>query len=623
MTLRFTGTPEELKNTLSSILNDDEGEWDFLNENVIRFIRTKGGILNYYLSTGTINFQGKPPEEKKHLEDEVRHLLSSSPISTSDPSPVDSNNEKEEESLLSHTYSPLQSEESTPDPVQDFPSLPTNKIPATTDETSVESDKENWEKYSGSELVLGLVGAVGTDLEKVVDILKKRLMVVGYEVEEIRISKDVIPKIESVDEKQISADNYSRIACMMDAGDAARKKTDNFSILALGAASKISESRKSDDKNSPKHRPRTAYIINSLKHPEEVQRLRGIYPQGFFLFGIHSDARRRNNYLVENLRIEPEKANILIQRDEDEHVPHGQKVTDTFHMSDFFVQLDGQGDQLEKSIWRILDILFGKPHVTPTFDEYAMFLAFSASLRSADLSRQVGAVVAREREILATGANDCPKAGGGLYWPEYDPDKSEIVDKKGGRDYTNPEGDSNKAEQQKIILEIIEKGVIHRLDRDTLQKILEESRIADLTEYGRVVHAEMEALLCCSRNTVNTRKADLYCTTFPCHNCAKHIIAAGISKVIYIEPYPKSKAFEFYSDSIRALKEGEEQGETSGDMVIFVPFVGVGPRRFFDLFSMRLGSGYPLCRKDKDGQEKRLETRRFYYEATNAPSFLS
>ena len=38
------------------------------------------------------------------------------------------------------------------------------------------------------------------------------------------------------------------------------------------------------------------------------------------------------------------------------------------------------------------------------------------------------------------------------------------------------------------------------------------------------------------------------------------------------------------------------------DVVHFEPFVGVGPRRFFDLFSMRLGTGIPLKRKDDAGK---------------------
>ena len=37
-------------------------------------------------------------------------------------------------------------------------------------------------------------------------------------------------------------------------------------------------------------------------------------------------------------------------------------------------------------------------------------------------------------------------------------------------------------------------------------------------------------------------------------------------------------------------------------MVEFLPFVGVGPRRFFELFSMAQGSGYKIVRKDKEGK---------------------
>lgn len=105
----------------------------------------------------------------------------------------------------------------------------------------------------------------------------------------------------------------------------------------------------------------------------------------------------------------------------------------------------------------------------------------------------------------------------------------------------------------------------------------------------------MEALLSCARNNISSRGATLYSTTFPCHNCAKHIIAAGIRRVVYVEPYPKSKAAEFHSD---AATLGFSGSETT---VHFEPFVGVGPRRFFDLFSMHLGSGYQMKRKDRDG----------------------
>jgi deoxycytidylate deaminase len=215
-------------------------------------------------------------------------------------------------------------------------------------------------------------------------------------------------------------------------------------------------------------------------------------------------------------------------------------------------------------------------------------------LRSADLSRQVGAVVTKGEEILSTGANDCPKFGGGLYWPEYNPQSHAFEDKHDGRDYMRGE-DSNKIEQGKIIEGILAKAKQHGLDSTKLKNVLEESRIRDLTEYGRVVHAEMEALLSCARNNVNTRGGQLFSTTFPCHNCAKHIVAAGIERVVFIEPYQKSKAAEFHSDSISV---GFLPSENT---VHFEPFVGVGPRRFFDLFSIRLGAGYELKRKNSDG----------------------
>ena len=64
---------------------------------------------------------------------------------------------------------------------------------------------------------------------------------------------------------------------------------------------------------------------------------------------------------------------------------------------------------------------------------------------------------------------------------------------------------------------------------------------------------------------------------------------------MYVQPYPKSKALDFHDDSIVMTSKSLETGEKR---VKFQPFVGIGPRRFFDLFSMQLSSGYDLERKD-------------------------
>ncbi|MGB2759043.1 MAG: hypothetical protein WBC58_03720, partial [Maribacter stanieri] len=71
----------------------------------------------------------------------------------------------------------------------------------------------------------------------------------------------------------------------------------------------------------------------------------------------------------------------------------------------------------------------------------------------------------------------------------------------------------------------------------------------------------------------------LFCTTYPCHNCARHIIASGIEKVYYIEPYIKSKAPELHIDSITEL-------ESESGKVQILLFDGVSPRRYLSFFKM-------------------------------------
>ena len=170
----------------------------------------------------------------------------------------------------------------------------------------------------------------------------------------------------------------------------------------------------------------------------------------------------------------------------------------------------------------------------------------------------------------------------------------------------------NKKEQYKIIKSLLDAFDITFSEENI--EIAKAAGIGDLTEYGRVVHGEMEALLACARNNISCRNATLYATTFPCHNCAKHIIAAGVKRVVYIEPYPKSKAFDFYtveiSDSI-----------PDGNKVVFEPFTGVGPQRYNDLFSMSSTRWYTKKRKNKDGTK--LEWEREKAELRNPLALFS
>jgi deoxycytidylate deaminase len=551
MNIKFTGAFDELKQKLSSLA----GEWDDNQPNK-KVFRVNGGVLNWFESTGTLLVQGKSPG-KEQLETSIPHLI--------------------------------------------YPDQYTQQVQETeTDGTALEKNVSDVEQLSTiecrylmggleeSELVIGIVNAVGTDSRRVLGPLSDRLRGFGYIVKEIRLSALLPAPSDKVEE-------YERIRHFMGEGDDLRKSSKNNAILAAGASAEIKKQRSGESQ-------KTVYIVNSLKHPDEVEFLRKIYNDGFYLFGIHADEKRRHNYLVNDKSLKQEEASELIRIDEDEKIPHGQRTRDTFHLSDFFISLGKNDDHVKNTIQRFLELIFSNPFRNPTFDEFAMFMAFNSSIRSSDLSRQVGAVIARNQQIIATGANDTPKHGGGQYWAEIDPATGEVKDHPDGKDYTREE-DSNKAAQKEIINEItqalIYESIVENNKKTEIEKILSQSKIADLTEFGRVVHAEMEAILSCSREGISTLNGILYCTTFPCHNCAKHIIDAGITRVVYVEPYPKSRALDLHSESIE-LKTSQDSPITA-NRVIFEPFTGVGARRFLDLFSMSLGGGSKIKRKDKNG----------------------
>ena len=101
----------------------------------------------------------------------------------------------------------------------------------------------------------------------------------------------------------------------------------------------------------------------------------------------------------------------------------------------------------------------------------------------------------------------------------------------------------------------------------------------------------------------------MFTTTFPCHDCAKHIVAAGIKRVVYVEPYPKSLVQELYPDSIAVDVHTECEGR-----VQFEPFVGIAPKRYGDLFAL-----LKRKRKNRDGT---VATWRRSYAVPTPPEYL-
>ncbi len=436
--------------------------------------------------------------------------------------------------------------------------------------------------FPDAELVIALVCPLGTERIGLEATLKDYLGQFGYETNPIRLTKIFPDLLKKLGEEWHPPESPAELArYKIEVGNRIRRLTGSKDILARIAAGLIHVGRPKEASNkenemSRRPLPRVSHFILSLKRPEEVDTLRRIYGSGFFMVGLSSTREGRGEYFKQK-GIPGSEQSALIDQDAAEVEEFGQQTRQTFHLADVFFTTENY----QTEVPRFLDLVFGCPTITPTPEEQAMFMAYAASLRSGDLSRQVGAaIIDADGDLLSVGCNDVPKYGGGLYGPE----KSSQRDIEIGRD-------SNELEKNRMIEDILKKLKRSDLTVDEAKPILKPTGITDITEFGRTVHAEMEALVACARTGRSTRHAVLYTTTFPCHNCCRHIIAAGIAKVVYVEPYPKSKAPELHSDAISV-------DQTAKEKVPFLPFNGIGPRRYFDLFSLKLSTGYPIERKE-------------------------
>lgn len=443
------------------------------------------------------------------------------------------------------------------------------------------------------ELFFGVVGASGTDLDAICKSLENSLIKVGYEPHVISLS-DVLQQIQGLNGIDLT-DTYTRIDTLMDAGNNFRKIMNNGAALSILTFLKFEQIREKYTKSKTGNLEKHAFILKSLKHKDEVNKFRQVYGTSFWLISAYSPRKIRADNLAKriasskhdnNIDRYRDKAEYLIQRDEYEQDKFGQNVRETFPLADIFI--DASKPDFITEIDRFIALLFGNLFITPYDEEYSMFHAFASSLKSSSLSRQVGAAISTEEgDIISTGMNEVPKAGGGLYGAN---DKH--YDK---RDFQLG-SDFNHIKRRQLLADVLSSLIkqkwlvkqksdlgIKNLVNEALDEdigILKDAQLMDLTEFGREVHAEMAALIGAARRTIGVNNCTLYTTTFPCHNCAKHIVAAGIKYVIYIEPYPKSVAKEMFGDSVSFDSHDPSK-------VNFRSFVGVAPRRYADLFSIK------------------------------------
>lgn len=479
------------------------------------------------------------------------------------------------------------------------------------------------EKPLNAELFIGLVARMGVDTRFVSEKIGEILGDYDYNVVEIKLSDALneIPKFSDLPQSPLEARYRSYItAC-----NEVRSATGVQAAMARFAISQVIQARKEQaekKEDGEEQEPaaggepleaenyrdaalkRTAYIFNQLKNRHESEFLRSVYGEHYVQISNHADYQHRENVLAKKIASEHfenpradqwrRTAGELLDIDNaQEQEEFGQRVRDVFPMSDVVVNSEDP-EKLGKQLDRFFRALFGDFRITPTRAEYGMQLANTASLRSADLSRQVGAAIMNDQaEVQALGCNEVPKAFGGTYWEGDEGDSREFVLGE----------DSNDKRKREMLLDLAQKMRLAGLLKDELNdnellkasliarkdKIIDDAQFMDSLEYGRTVHAEMNAITDAARNGHAVRGCTLFCNTFPCHNCAKHIVAAGVKEVIYLRPYPKSYASDLFDDSISIDHFGQSKGK-----IEFNQFIGIcGPiyERIFSKVRWKEGSG--------------------------------
>ncbi|HAI21913.1 MAG TPA: cytidine deaminase [Clostridiales bacterium UBA8153] len=134
----------------------------------------------------------------------------------------------------------------------------------------------------------------------------------------------------------------------------------------------------------------------------------------------------------------------------------------------------------------------------PSWDEYFMEIVAVVARRSTCLRRQIGAVLVKEKRILATGYNGAPS------------------------------------------------GLPHCVDTGCAR---EHVPSGERQELCRALHSEQNALVQAARYGTPVLGATLYVTTAPCHVCAKLLVNAGIVRVVYGAAYPDHLAGAVLRDS--------------------------------------------------------------------------
>lgn len=413
---------------------------------------------------------------------------------------------------------------------------------------------------------------------------------------------DMLNELDKIRKKLFaSSDNCEEF--FQDAGDNARATNnpfsqknmqayDNISILAKEVNNVIKYIR---NKKSNKDKKIDYFIVNSFRNPAEVQFFRKRYGS-FYLCSLYASKETRRNNLKKYHKIFNEECD---DRDAGKYKkPHElnkQDVSRCTLLADYAITTEKDEKHYQFEIIRFLTLIDSPGIVPPRTDEEVMNLAYSLSLRSTCLSRQVGAVITNpEGFIIAAGWNSVGSGQLGcsqVCLSDYKNFSDDGYLLSNWREYISKFEEAGLFADNKrdyFCFKDLQSKLFLSQKFDKAQKELNDSSesgtdvpdCSDLKgkinikrlEYARALHAEENAILQAARfGGTGIAGGTIYTTTYPCELCSKKIYQSQLNRVVYTEPYPDSLSETIF------LKDGIRQ-------ISIEQFEGVKSPSFFRLF---------------------------------------
>lgn len=235
--------------------------------------------------------------------------------------------------------------------------------------------------------------------------------------------------------------------------------------------------------------PEKHYVIDSIRHPSEVQVFRR--RADFLLAQVRAPERLRFERLKQRGREKDPKTFEQFQgvetREAQSRTSSDQQLDQTLSMADVVLENAGPLNTLREKVKEVL-LEFSRNEIRPDWDQYFMGIAKVVALRSNCIKRKVAALIVKDKRIISTGYNGTPR------------------------------GVKNCSE-----------GGCPRCNAiDVSGKGLSECLCS---------HAEENAIVQSAYHGVNIKDSVLYSTFSPCLICTKMIINAGIREVVYHVEY--------------------------------------------------------------------------------------